>query len=69
MILLDQLIDLRTGMRRGKADTLGAPWHSWIVDRLNVDPMVPRQRIGDRLALDGIAEHHGNDVARPFDQR
>ncbi len=39
------------------------PWHSGIIDRLNVDPEVLHQQIGNVFQIDRAADYHRDDVA------
>ena len=59
------MIDVRVAMqRRGRdAQALKAARHCGIVDRLNVNPALLHQQVADEFALDGVAHHHGDDVA------
>ena len=49
-----------------EAHALRAARHRGIIDGLHVDPVVVEQRVGHRLAVDWIADHHRHDVARIF---
>ena len=56
---------LRTVQRRRRdAEPLRAPRHGWVVDRLDIDPVLFNQQVGDLFAQDGIANQHRHDVAR-----
>ena len=57
-------ISVRVKGRRRNAQPLSAAGDGRIIDRLHVDVVLVEQNVADVLAKDGLADHHGNDVAR-----
>ena len=67
----DQRRHLRVSMHRGwrQPHALGATRHRWVIDRLHVNSVMLEQRVGHRLAVHGVADHHRHDVARVLHHR
>src|ERR1700733_1824006 len=61
---VSQLPNQPSVMRGGRGDpqSLGASWNSWIVDRLDIDPVPFKQQVARPLTKVGIADHDRHDM-------
>jgi hypothetical protein len=61
-----QRVDIGVAVQWGRSQpqAFGAALHSWLVDRLDVDPVVLQQLIASGFAEAGVADHHRHDMAR-----